>query len=272
MTGLLLPLLLLLQGPGPTVGDTIWVTRTVPLPKGAEVRPADWQLEGDAMLLGRPQVETGAGEATVRYPVVAWTTGAHTFDVPGPIVVLADGRTDSLPGQSVSVTVASVLPADLKPDDAPVQDEAGLLRETVTTPVPLLVILGAAFILFLPFAWWWRRRRPPRTGAPAVTGAAVAIPSQVWSEEGEPRAVAAAAAQALREAVASALPGAQPGLVTARLLSQAESRRPPLPMDDLAEVLTALDAVAFGPADAGEIESLAIRATALSDRIRGHRA
>lgn len=272
MTGLLLPILLLLQGPVATVGDTIWVTRTVPLPKGAEVRPAEWRLEGDVMLLGRPRVETGEGEATVRYPVVAWTTGVHTFDVPGPIVIMADGRTDSLPGQAVSVTVASVLPADVKADEAPVQAEAGLIRETVTTPVPVLVILGAAFILFLPFAWWWRRRRPPAAGTPSAAGASVPIPVQVWTEEGEPRAVAAAAAQVLREALGSALPGAQPGLVTARLLSQAEARRPPLPMDDLTEVLTALDAVAFGPADAAEIESLAMRATALSGRIRGEGA
>ena len=270
MTALLLPVLLLVQGPVPTVGDTIWVTRTVVLPKGAEVRPAEWQLQGDVMLLGRPQVETGDGEATVRYPVVAWTTGDHTLDVPGPILIRADGRTDSLPGQTVSVTVASVLPADVKPDDAPVQAEAGLLRETVTTPVPLLVFLGAAFILFLPFAWWWRRRRPSRTGVVPGRETAGAIPVQGWTEEGEPRAVAAAAAKLLREAVATALPGAQPGLVTARLLSQAEARRPPLPMDDLTEVLTALDAAAFGPADAGEVESLAMRASALSERIRGH--
>jgi hypothetical protein len=269
MTGLLLSILLLVQGPGPTVGDTIWVARTVTLPEGAEVRPAAWQLEGDVMLLGHPQVELGAGEATVRYPVVAWTTGAHTLDVPGPIIVMADGRTDSLPGQTVSVTVASVLPADVKPDDAPVQAEVGLLRETVTTPVPLLVLLGSALILFLPFAWWWRRRRPSIAHALPLVWAPGAIPVQAWVEEGEPRAVAAAAAQILRGALASALPGAQPGLVTARLLSQAEARRPALPVDELVEVLTALDAAAFGPAETGEIESLATRASALSERIRG---
>jgi hypothetical protein len=269
MTGPLLPLLLLLQGPVPTVGDTVWVTRTVALPKGAEVRPAEWQLEGDVMLLGRPQVETGEGEATVRYPVVAWTTGTHTLVVPGPIIVMADGHTDSLPGQTVSLTVASVLPAEVRPEDAPVQAEAGLLRETVTTPTPVLVLLGAALVLFLPFAWWWRRRRPSRPAARPVTGPPGAIPVQGWAEEGEARAVAAAAAQVLRGAVASVLPGAQPGLVTARLLSQAEARRPPLPMADLTEVLTALDAAAFGAADAAEIESLALRAAALSERIRG---
>jgi len=269
MTGLLLPILLLVQGPGPTVGDTIWVARTVALPEGAEVRPAAWQPEGDVMLLGRPQVEVGEGRATVRYPVVAWSTGAHSLDVPGPIIIMADGRTDSLPSQAVSVTVVSVLPAGVKADDAPIQAEAGLLRETVTTSVPLLVLLGSALLLFLPLAWWWRRRRPFTANALPGVGAAGAIPVQGWTEEGEPRAVAAAVAQILRESLASALPGAQPGLVTARLLTQAEARRPALPADELAEVLTALDAVAFGPAEAGDIEALARRASELSDRIRG---
>ena len=269
MTGLLLPILLLVQGPVPTVGDTIWVARTVTLPEGAEVRPAAWQLDGDVMLLGRPQVEMGDGKATVRYPVVAWTTGAHTLDVPGPIIIMADGRTDSLPTQVVSLTVASVLPADVKPEDAPVQAEAGLLRETVTTPVPGLVLLGSALLFFLPLAWWWRRRRPSGANALPVVAAAGAIPVQAWAEEGEPRAVAAAAGQLLKEALASVLPGAQRGLVTARLLSQAAARRPALPVDELTEVLTALDAVTFGPADPREIESLAMRASRLSDRIRG---
>ena len=269
MTGFLLPLLFLVQAPAPTVGDTIWLSRTVTLPEGAEVRAAAWQLEGDVELLGRPQLEVGEGRATVRYPAVAWTTGTHTLDVPGPIIIMADGRTDSLPSQPVSVTVRSTLPADTDAEKAPIQAAVGLLRETVTTPVPVLVLLASVAVLFLPLAWWWRRRRTPVAGGALAVAPAGTIPVEAWSEDGELRAVAAATAQVVRESLVAALPGAQPGLGTARLVAQAEARRPALPVEELAELLTLLESAAYGPAGGADVQALAARASQLRDRLRG---
>ena len=267
MTPLLLPLLLQVLAPALTVGDTVWLSRSVTLPPGAEVRPAAWELDGAVMLLGRPRVELNQGRATVRYPAVAWTAGTHTVDVPGPIVVMADGRTDSLPAQPVSFTVESVLPSGRPAGELPIRAETGLLRETVTTPVPVLALLGAVTLLFVPLAWWWWRRRRPVTATAGVPGAS-AVPVEVWAEDGELRAVAAATAQQVRESLVAALPGAQPGRVTARLLSQAEARRPALPVEELTEVLKLLESAAYAPEGVTDMAALASRASRLRDRLK----
>jgi hypothetical protein len=178
---------------------------------------------------------------------------------------MADGRTDSLPAQPVSFTIESVLPAGTPADELPIQAEAGLLRETVTTPVPVLLFLGSAAVLFVPLAWWWRRRRPVSAAAEVVR--AGAIPVAAWIQDGELRAVAAATAQLVRESLLAALPGAQPGLGTPRLVSQAEARRPALPVAELAEVLQLLESAAYAPGGATDVQALAARASQLRDRL-----
>ena len=55
--------------------------------------------------------------------------------------------------------VASVLPPDAVPDRLPLQPEAGIVRERITSPLPLLVaLLADRGWLFALLAWWWRRR------------------------------------------------------------------------------------------------------------------
>ena len=94
----------------PTVGDTVWVSRTVDLPAGRTVRPADWHPDDPVELLGPPRVVTRGGTADIAYPVVIWETGPRTLEVPGPLLLAANGGVDSLPPARVIVQGASVVP------------------------------------------------------------------------------------------------------------------------------------------------------------------
>ena len=259
-------LLLLLQAGLPTVGDTIWIERTVPLPAGADVRPAEWVPDGDIGLLGRPVVRRTGGEVTVAYPAVAWRAGTHTILVPGPVLVLADGRVDSLAPESRTLQVMSVLPADTAPERLAIQPEAGLVSQRITEPWPLVTFLLVATLLFLPFRWWWRRRGPPMPD-PAPVTLATTLPLDEWDEAGESRAVAAVAHRALRSAMLGQLPGIPAGVVDSRLMRIVEERRPQWPAAELATVLRALEVAQFSDAGQGESLALAARAEELRGRI-----
>jgi len=259
-------LLTLTQSPLPTVGDTIWIERSVAIPAGAEVRAASWDPGGAVALLGQAVVRREGDRVTVSYPAVAWTAGTHTLLVPGPIVIGSDGVTDSLPLEARSFEVASVLPAGQEPERLNVQPEAGLVTERVTSPWLLLAALVLAALVLSPLVWWWRRRGPPMTVARPSAGRAIP-PVAEWLEAGEPRAVAAAAARILRAAITSRLPGSSPGLVTSRLVRVISEQRPAWPADELATVLRALEAAKFAATPADKVVELVERATDLRRRI-----
>jgi hypothetical protein len=265
---MILALLALLQGPLPTVGDTIWIERAVELPAGAEVRAGAWSAENDLALLGRPLIRREGGRAIVSYPAVAWSAGARMILVPGPVVIRSDGTTDSLPSEPRSVTVASVLPPGQQAEQIPIQPQAGLVAERITSPWPLLVALLVAARLFAPVAWWWLRRGPalpPATPVPAE----VVAPLGEWSEAGEGRAVAAAIAREMRSSLLAGLRGMPPGIVSDRLLRIVVEQRPAWPAEDLAALLRALDAAQFGEPSPVDIHRLAERAASLRRRLEG---
>jgi hypothetical protein len=261
-------LLLLQQSPLPTVGDTIWIERRVTLPGGAEVRAANWEPPAALALLGRPLVRREGQDAVVAYPVVAWASGTHLLAVPGPLLIRADGRSDTLPSESRTLQVASVLPPDAEPDRLPPQPEAGIVRERITSPLPLLVLLPIAGGLFALLVWWWRRRGPPLV-APHAIHRAAPIPLQEWSEAGEQRAVAAVVARGLRQAVTGRLPGTAPGLVTSRLLRVLAEQRPQWPAEEIGIVLRALEAAEFAEQPGADVQALAERAARLRARLEG---
>jgi hypothetical protein len=165
----------------PTVGDTIWTVRTVLAPRGAEVRAPDWKSEGPVETLGHALVQRRGDTVVVAWPLVGWEPGTHRVDVPGPLLVRADGREDSLPAQTVSVTVASVLPAEAKRLQP--QPAAGLVRRRTTAPLPLLLALGAAGLLVGGLVLWRRRKRPvpPLPAPPPVAS----LPLARWQQAGE---------------------------------------------------------------------------------------
>ena len=259
----MIPLLLALQAPLPTVGDTIWLERRITLPGGAEVRAAPWDLDGALSLLGRPRTRREGGEVVIAYPVVAWTAGTHQLSVPGPILVRADGASDTLPSEPRTIEVASVLPAGAVPERTAPQPEAGIVAEQVTSPLPLLACLAVAALVFAPLAWGWLCRGPAMPAARPLVPAPAA-PVDEWHAAGEHRAVAAVAARELRRALTGHLPGSVPGLVTSRLLRVVSEQRPKWPAEEIGTVLRALEAAEFAERPGADVAALASRAAELA--------
>jgi hypothetical protein len=259
-------LALLQQGPAPTVGDTIWLSRSVQAPAGSEVRAAPWPAERDIALLGAPVIRREGPRTIIAYPVVAWTPGSHEVNLPGPIIIRRDGTTDSLPPEPHTVVVASVLPDSIPPEEIPVQPEAGLVPQRITSPLTLLLALLLAAILYLPVVWWWRRRGPP---VPPLRPVLVppGIDLAEWAEAGEHRAVAAVAARTLRSTMLGQLPGVPQGLVTSRLIRVITEQRPAWPVDEIATVLRSLDGVQYAEAPAADVVRLAERAGNLARQL-----
>jgi hypothetical protein len=150
-----------LQGALPTLGDTIWVTRSVDLPPGRTLRAADWEAADPVELLGPPRITLGEGKAQIAYPIAIWRTGTHTLQIPGPLLLATDGRVDSLAGQTVTLNVASVLPRPATDTTLRPQPRADFVPRPTTTPVPLIVLLVVAVAFLVPLHRWWRRRGKP---------------------------------------------------------------------------------------------------------------
>lgn len=256
------------QGGTHTVGDTIWVTRTVDLPPGRSLRAADWEAADPVELLGPPRISLGPGSAEVAYPVAVWRTGDHTVEVPGPLLLAADGGVDSLASASVTLRVASVLPRPATDTTLRPQPPADFVPRPATTLVPLIALLVVAVALLAPLHWWWRRRGTPRPKAPAQElGGPVRPPLERWADAGEPRAVAAAATARLRLALASRLPAALPSLDTETVLAHVAQQRPDWPVAELSDLLRELDQARFGTGALPDAVVLARRAGELEPRL-----
>lgn len=224
----------------PTVGDTIWAVRTVAVPAGRTLRPGTWELTGPVELLGDPQVTRAGDSATVRYPLVVWQPGVHVVDMPGPVLIRADGGVDSLAPLPVTLSVGSVLPPRRDTTLAP-QPEAGYVPRSETSWLPLLLALLLAALVLVPMHLLWRRRgrvvpAPPVPAPPPP-------PLARWLDLGETRAVLADAAERLLQA---AVP---PGL-------EADRRA----------TLEAIDTLRFDDRDATEARALLARAETLLGR------
>jgi hypothetical protein len=250
----------------PTVGDTIWLARSVAVPDGHTVRPPHDSLTGAVELLGPPQVIPQAGGVLIRYPAVAWEPGRHAVALPGPVLVGPDGVADSVPPFEVTVTVRSVLPRVRQDSLLPVQPATGLVARRQTSAVPLLMALAVAALLLAPLHWWWRRRGPD-VAADSAPPPPAGVPFARWADAGEQRAVLAAAAAVLRTVITSAVPEARPGLDTTALLAVLAEHGPALPLSEIEAVLRELDATRFAPSAVGDAAEVARRAAALAERI-----
>jgi hypothetical protein len=245
MISLIMSAGLLVQGPQPTVGDTIWLTRTVAVPSGNVVRPSDWDPADPVELLGRPRVIMTGDSARISYPVVIWSPGAQLIELPGPLLLGPGGRVDSLAGEQVRVSVRSVLPPGVPDTVIPPQPRAALVTRTETSIVPLAILWLIALLLLVPLHIWWRRR-----GKPVALGPQASEPAEVplarWADNGEYRAVANVAALRLRAALAQRVAAAHTGLDTERLLAQLAAARPDWPLEEIGDLLRALDDARFG--------------------------
>src|SRR5207237_6042366 len=101
----------------PTVGDTIWLEREIPVPGGWQARAGKLEAREDVEPLGDPAVVRSRAGWVIRYGVAVWTPGSHTLTLPPLWRVGPDGRTDSSAGGPASFAVASVLPDSVKAPD-----------------------------------------------------------------------------------------------------------------------------------------------------------
>lgn len=242
---MMLLLLALLRQGAPTVGDTIWLVRTIAVPGGSAVRPATWNPTGDLETLGPPRITTRGDSVEIAYPVVAWLAGSRTVDVPGPLLLLAGGGVDSIPAERMTVTVASILPAGVPDSLLPIQPASQPVVRGERTLRPLLLLSLLAGLLLLPVHLLWRRRgkAPPR----AAPTPAPALPLERWADAGEVRVVLAAATSDLRDAIARAVPEATAAVALPQLLSAVRATRPEWPHAEIADVLGALEEARFTP-------------------------
>lgn len=219
-------LLFLLQGV-PTVGDTVWIERPVPEPGAAAVRPQPWILGELAQQLGPADLVRRDAGLVVRYALVFWYPGSHRVEVPGPVLVRRDGRSDTLPPYSVTVEVASVLPAGTPRSRLAPRPARAPIEQTEHTLFPLVLLaLGAGTPLAVAAVRWRRRGKPEPPGSArraGGTGPPDADTLRRWAAAGEYRAAL---------------------LAWGHLLSRAAERQGTL--SGLAEVQPVLDAIAFG--------------------------
>ena len=266
MTSALLAVLLVVQSTLPSVGDSVWVGRTVRIPAGYTVRAGDWEPAAPFQLLGRPRVVVSGDSASITYPLVVWRPGRHVVELPGALLLGPGGTVDSLAGQQTSVEVRSVLP----PGDSTLapQPSAALVERHVVTLAPLLGLWAFTIVLLLPLHLWWRRRgKPNRTPAPALRSEALEAPLSRWADAGEHRAVASLATAQLRAALAERLPAAHMGLDTERVLAEVAAARPEWPLEDFGSVLRSLDDVRFGAAPSAQALGLSHSSMALRERL-----
>lgn len=266
MMGELLAVLLFLQGTLPSVGDTVWVGRTVRIPAGYTVRAGDWEPADPFQLLGRPRVIVSGDSARITYPLVVWRPGRHVVELPGALLLGPDGTVDSVAGQRTSVEVRSVLP----PGDSTLspQPSAALVERNVVSLAPLVGLWAVTIVFLLPLHLWWRRRgKPNRAAAPAPRPEALEAPLSRWADAGEHRAVASLATAQLRAALAQRLPAAHMGLDTERVLAEVAAAHPEWPLEDFGSVLRSLDDVRFGAAPSVQALGLSRSSMALRERL-----
>jgi hypothetical protein len=250
--------------PRPTVGDTIWLEREIPVPAGWQVRASKLEAREDIEPLGAPAVLRSRAGWVVRYGVAVWTPGTHTLTLPPLWRIGPDGRSDSSAGGAASVVVASVLPDTLKVHDP--RGPLGPLRLERRNAVPPLV--AALVSIGLLVAGVAARRRAPRQVAPAPpVPLEREVPDARWLAAGEPRAVATRATWRLRAALARAVPEAHLALDTHESLGVVERARPGAPVPELRDVLEQLDRVAFASAQGTDVAALAARARRLAQEL-----
>ena len=247
----------------PTVGDTVWLERTVTAAPGWRVRAGKLEAGERVEPLGDPVVRRASSPDgwVVRYPVAAWAPGAHTVSVP-PIWRLGpDGRADSLPGGSAAFVITSVIPDTVRQPEP----RAAIAPIRSTRRYPLAATLAVVLCAGLLAAGVRWRRRPPRPpGVHPHVPVEPEVPDARWLAAGEPKAVAARAVLQLRVAIAHTVPGANLALSTTECLAVVERARPDATLRELRAVVEQLDRVEFASAHGTDVAALAVRARALA--------
>lgn len=237
------------QRPGPTVGDTVWITQDVRVGRGVSVRPRPVPATPALEPLGPPEVIAEDRTVTIRYPLVMWQPGRHSIELPGVILVRADGWSDTLAPATATITVRSVLPGPPS-DTMPPAPPQRIVARSDTALLPVLVLLGLALVVLLPVHWWWRKRgathRESRVVRRESREGIFAPPETIrtWVDAGELRMAAEGWALYLKQRLAVRQDPAVESLVdrleAARFSTEGET--------ELSQLLSEADRLAeFGP-------------------------
>jgi hypothetical protein len=250
--------------PAPTVGDTITIVRSIDVPADARARA---QPLGSSLLvepLADPIIAPAGARTTVRYTVALFEPGRHPVGIPPVELLYRDGRVEVLPGDTAWVTVRALLPAgDSLPQP---KGSLGPIPTFPTRTTPLYALLG---IVLLTVGGWTAARRRVR-GIPAAdtaTGTPPSPPVARWIAAGEGRAVAAIAADRLRNRIAQLAPEADRALSTEECIARLEEKRSDWPLRDLSEVLRELERARFAPAAPSDATALVERVQLLLDAL-----
>jgi hypothetical protein len=260
------------QGPGTwtasppavTVGDTVYLSRTLPAALRVRARPQPLPSTPVVEPLAEPVVEQRGDVLEVRYAVAVFEPGPQRIAMPSIELSYADGNTETVLGDTAIVRVRSVLP----PGDSlppPRTSLAPLPRHRRhRAPVVVLVSLVAAGV----GAWAISRKRvSPRPRPPAPDAPAPAAPLRTWVEAGELRAGAAALAGLLRRTIAGLEPAADAGRSTEALLAVLRRRCPGWPLEEIEDVLRALERARFAPAVPHDVLLLEEQVGMLTERL-----
>ena len=247
-----------------TVGDTVYLTRTLPASPQVRVRPQPLASTAVVEPLADPVVELLGDVLVLRYAVAVFEPGVQRIAMPQVELFYPDGNTETVLGDTALVRVRSVLP----PGDSVPPPRTSLAplprpRRSGTAAVMLvsLVVAGTGAWVIV------RKRVGPRPRPLEAIAPVVTAPLRAWVEAGELRAAAAALADQLRRTVAGLEPGAEAGLPTEALLAVLRRRCPGWPLAEIEDVLHALERARFAPAVPHDVLSLAEQVGMLTERL-----
>jgi hypothetical protein len=249
----------------PTVGDTIVLERLVPAAAGARGRTRGVDASDVMEPLGPPEVLTAPDGIRIRHRVALFAPGVHALAMPAIELLHPDGAVEVVLGDTALVRVAAVIP-DTLAAPAPRPSEAPLARPVRRPARAAVPVAAAAALTLLWLAWRLRPRRagareePPPEPPPD-------LPLMRWLAAGERRAVATVAVHRLREAVAAAVPDAAGAAGPAEWVAAVAAARPQWPVDELADILRALERARFAPLGADDLAELVDRADVARARL-----
>jgi hypothetical protein len=164
---------------GWTVGDPIPLRLRVNAPEGAEVQwpelPGTWgDFEIREQAPNAPETTAGCTTSILAVTATLWSPGDHETPPTSISVQIADGQTQEVTVQPLTVFIASVLPDNAEAGSVEKRD----LKPQATLPRPplwpwILAALVAVPLLYFAGRWlWWRL---PRRQKKAMEEAAVPV-------------------------------------------------------------------------------------------------
>lgn len=251
-----------------TVGDTVFIERSIPAPPGATARTRTLERSELIEPLGPAVVTAGGAVVLVRHRVALFAPGRHRLPMPAIELVAPDGHVEWVAGDTAIVDIVSLLPDT---GEAPPRWSRAPLARPVRRIEPLVFLVGG--VLLSLGAWAVARRRTrPRPAAPPEARTATELPVARWLSAGEGRAVASLAAERLRVRIEAAVPAAAGALGDGARAELVAAERPEWPIRELEDVLLALERARFAPLVRDDAIVLADRVEVLLqeiDRLEG---